>query len=106
MAEPPQVMLEASDREALKPFYSQISQLKRQISLQIGKPESGDDMYSVTSLRKLLGDPPSQARMTLVTAQAQVTMEEITTTMGHLETAAFDAITNFESMAYRSEVNS
>ena len=84
MSEPSPLMLEAADKEALRHFYNNISQLKRQISLRIGKPGSGDFMHSVTSLTKLLGHPPSQSRVALGAAQANDTMEVLTCTTSKL----------------------
>ena len=107
MALPPEVLLEPEDNEVYKGMLRALTQMKRGLSLKVGKlnmPQ--EDMHMAKSLQNLLGDSPSQTRMALVTAQGQVTREKLLKAVHALEEKAFDTVSAFETFASKIQENS
>ena len=102
MASPPEVLLEPEDSEALQAMLRAIQQIKRGISLKVGTPDTPlESMHVAKTMRDLLGDSPSQARVTLVAAQGQLTREELLKAVSALDAKAFETVSALESSLLR-----
>ena len=106
MSSPPEVLLEPDDNKAFQAMLKHLGQMKRMLSFKIGKPGTSiDEMHAARSLRNMLGENPSQARMNLVGAQGQLTREELLKQAGELEGKAFETVSSFEMFASKVEEN-
>ena len=73
MASPPEVLLEPEDSEAFQAMLGAIRQIKRGLSLKVGTHDTPlESMHLAKTMRDMLGDSPSQARVSLVAAQGQL----------------------------------
>ena len=107
MAAPPAILLEPEDNEAFHAMLRKLTQLKRRLSLQTGKPGTPlEEMHAAKVISDLIGNSPTQAKMALAAAQAKVTREELLQGIIELEKAAFDTVTAFEGFATKSDQNS
>ena len=106
MASPPEVLLEPDDNKAFQAMLRNLGQMKQILSFKIGKPGTSlDEMHAAKSLRNMLGEAPSQARMNLVGAQGQLTREELLQQARALEEKSFETVSSFEMFAAKVEEN-
>ena len=104
MSVPPEVQLEADDSKEFQEHLRPLSQMKRLLSLKIGRPTANlDDMQVVRSLMNMLGEAPTDARKRLVEAQGQLNIEELLRTSNEMEAQSFMAISVLETLAGKVE---
>ena len=107
MAAPPGVLLDPEDNEEFQGMLRGLTQLKRKLSLQIGRPGTPlEEMHAAKVLSGIIGTSPSPAKMALAAAQEKVTREELLQEIHNLEKAAFDAVASFEGFAAKVSENS
>ena len=107
MASPPEVLLEPEDSEAFQAMLGAIRQIKRSLSLKVGTQDTPlESMHLAKTMRDMLGDSPSQARVSLVAAQGQLTRVELLQAVSNLDNKAFEAVCALESFASKTEGNS
>ena len=86
MSVPPEVQLEAEDNKEFQEHLRPLSQMKRLLSLKIGRPATNlDEMQVARSLKNMLGEAPTEARKRMVQAQGQVHIEELLKTSHEME---------------------
>ena len=107
MTSPPEVLLEPGDSEAFQALLGALRQMKRSLSLKVGTRDTPlENMHLAKHLRDMLGETPSQARVSLVAAQGQLTRTELLQAVSNLDNKAFEAICALESFAAKTEGNS
>ena len=106
MSAPPEVRLEAEDNKEFQAQLRTLAQMKRMLSLKIGKPGTNlEDMHVAKTMMGMFGEAPTEARKKLVEAQGQLTSEELVQAVRDLEAKSFEAVSLLEIFASKVEVN-
>ena len=99
--------MEPGDSQAFQALLGAIKQSKRSLSLKVGTQDTPlESMHLAKTMRDMLGETPSQARVSLVAAQGQLYREELLQAVSDLDNKAFKAVSALEVFAAKTEGNS